>query len=244
MKMTNFEIVKSIVNGLYRFISDPMIRKQFYGVELLSLEIAKREAAATADYIYEMCPDGIMQFPTRESLFEYALPKTGEGLFLEFGVYKGASINLTATILERLGRTPEIYGFDAFEGIDEDVVGTDLPKGGLSCHGQAPAVHRFVTLVKGWFSDTLPAFVRDRPDAGAAFIHVDSDTYASTTEIFRHCNGMVRAGTIIIFDEYWNYAFWKLNEHKAWREFVAENGITYKYIAHSGLQVAVQVLSR
>lgn len=242
--MTGQELIKSIVNGLYHFIQDPGVRKQIYGIELLTLEMAKREAAATADYIYAMCPEGIMQFPTRERLFEYALPKTGDGIFLEFGVYKGASINLTAIIMERLGRSPRIFGFDAFEGIDEDMVGTDLPKGGLTCGGQAPAVHRFVTLIKGWFTQTLPVFAREQPSGKAAFIHVDSDTYASTREIFRNCGHMVQEGTIIIFDEYWNYPFWKLNEHKAWREFVEETGLTYRYIGHSGLQVAVQVLSR
>lgn len=241
--INRIEIIKSIVNGLYHFILDPSVRKHVYGVELLSLEIAKREAAATADYIYQMCPEGIMQFQTRERMFEYVLPKTGDGVFLEFGVYKGASINLTAVIMEKLGRSPKLYGFDAFEGIDEDMVGTDLPKGGLSCDGQTPAVHRFVTLVKGWFNETLPEFTKNNTEK-AAFIHVDSDTYSSTKEIFKNCNKMVDEGTIIIFDEYWNYAFWKLNEHKAWREFVEENNIEYKYIAHSGLQVAVQVLKR
>ena len=39
-------------------------------------------------------------------------------LFLEFGVYKGDSINLFGNFLLKHGR--EIYGFDSFEGLEEE----------------------------------------------------------------------------------------------------------------------------
>ena len=45
--------------------------------------------------------------------------KIENGLFLEFGVWKGGSINLFAKQLSKNGNT--IYGFDSFEGLKEEL---------------------------------------------------------------------------------------------------------------------------
>lgn len=237
------QLLKTIANALWAFYTDGAFRARLMGQDMLAFELQRRAVSDTADYIGEHCP-GIMTFGERFKMFEYVLPKTRDGLFLEFGVYKGASINFTAAFMERLGRPTRHYGFDAFEGIDEDMRGTDLPKGGLSLGGRIPeGLHPNVEIVKGWFDATLPGFVRER-GRDIAFIHVDSDTYASTKIIFDTCGPLIGPGTIIIFDEYWSYPAWRQNEHKAWREFVDANGVTYRYLAHSGMQVAVEVLSR
>ena len=52
-------------------------------------------------------------------------------------------------------------------------------------------------------------------------------------------------GSIVLFDEYYNFHRWQQHEFKAFQEFVEKSGLTYEYIAFSvtGQQVAVRVLS-
>ena len=49
-----------------------------------------------------------------------------------------------------------------------------------------------------------------------------------------------------MFDEYYNYPNWREHEFKAFREFVDEAGLAYKYVGFSTLQgqAAVQILDR
>jgi hypothetical protein len=51
------------------------------------------------------------------------------------------------------------------------------------------------------------------------------------------------SGTIIIFDEYFNYPGWEVGEFKAFAEFVAEKNVSYRYIAYvpNHQQVAVVI---
>jgi len=40
----------------------------------------------------------------------------------------------------------------------------------------------------------------------------------------------LRVGTVIVFDEYFNFAGWEEHEHRAWTEFVAPTGIGFEYL--------------
>jgi len=51
----------------------------------------------------------------------------------------------------------------------------------------------------------------------------------------------LQAGTVIVFDEYFNYPNWQQHEFKAWREFVAERGVSYEYLAFARQQVALRI---
>jgi hypothetical protein len=41
--------------------------------------------------------------------------------------------------------------------------------------------------------------------------------------------GRFRVGTVIHFDEYYNYPNWREHEYKAWQELVQAHGIEYRY---------------
>ena len=158
------------------------------------------------------------------------------GGYLEFGVYTGNSINFIASTL------PDkiIYGFDSFEGLPEDWR-YDLRKGNFNVNGNLPHVNENVRLVKGWFNETLPEFVRTHPEP-CAFIHVDCDLYSSTKTIFDNLKNQIVPGTVIAFDEYFNYPGWQEGEYKAFAEFVAEKNIDFEYIARTDKeQVAVKI---
>jgi hypothetical protein len=114
-----------------------------------------RTAVSSADYI-EKHLSTVLLFHDRELLWDHALAhaKT-DGLFMEFGVWSGSSINTFAARLP--GKT--IYGFDSFEGLKEDYPGTGFSKSSFGLGGIMPKVLPNVTLVKGWFDETVPKFL-------------------------------------------------------------------------------------
>ena len=158
------------------------------------------------------------------------------GRILEFGVYKGNSINfISATLPDKI-----VYGFDSFEGLPEDWR-YDLRKGNFNVEGNLPQVNANVRLIKGWFNETLPDFVKAHPEP-CAFIHVDCDLYSSTKTIFDNLKNQIIPGTVIAFDEYFNYVGWQEGEHKAFMELVAENNFDFEYIARDDTcRVAVKI---
>jgi hypothetical protein len=45
------------------------------------------------------------------------------------------------------------------------------------------------------------------------------------------CKTRLTPDTVIILDDYHGFRGWKLGQFQAWAEFVAENKLTYEYIA-------------
>ena len=95
-----------------------------------------------------------------------------DGLFLEFGVYTGSTINLMSNIL----KDKMFYGFDSFEGLPEDWIGSNCTKGSFSLNGNLPIVNDNVKLIKGWFNESLPVFLNEHK-GNIAFMHIDSDDW-------------------------------------------------------------------
>jgi hypothetical protein len=75
-------------------------------------------------------------------------------------------------------------------------------------------------------------------------LHIDSDLYSSAKTIFKNLGHLIKSGTIIVFDEYFNYPGWERNEYKAFSEFIDENKKRYEYLGYVGIhsQVAVKIL--
>jgi hypothetical protein len=161
------------------------------------------------------------------------------GLHLEFGIYKGDSINHFAEA------SPDVtwYGFDSFEGLPEAWT-LGAKAGAFSIGGRLPPVRGNVRLTKGFFEQTLPGFVAQHRGETIALLHVDCDLYSSTVTILGNLAGMIAPGTIIVFDELINYHGWEEGEFKAFMEFVAARNLAFEYIAYNrtGGQVAVRIL--
>ena len=159
-----------------------------------------------------------------------------DGLYLEFGVYKGHSIKIIAE------NKPDkiVYGFDSFEGLPEDWRQGFL-KGSFNVNGALPEVKENVQLVKGWFDETLPNFVKEHSEP-CAFIHIDCDLYSSTKTVFNELKNKIVNGTVIVFDEYFNYIGWEHGEYKAFKEFLEETGLTCEYLSYTATeQAAVKI---
>jgi Methyltransferase domain len=182
-------------------------------------------------------------FKGRHQLYRFVMSQVADkasGLFLEFGVYKGDSINRLADL------RPDVHwhGFDSFEGLPEAwTLGSK--KGAFDIGGTLPPVRDNVTLTKGFFEQTLPEFAARHRDDKVAVLHVDCDLYSATKTIFDQLENMLQPGCIIIFDEYFNYPGWQDGEYKACAECVANTGRSFEYIAYvrTGGQVAVRLVA-
>ena len=83
-----------------------------------------------------------------------------QGLWLEFGVFQGASINRTSLFRERYcgAGSGVVTGFDTFTGLPE-AWGSTFKEGAFSLAGAFPPVRPNVELVKGLFSESLPTWI-------------------------------------------------------------------------------------
>jgi hypothetical protein len=196
----------------------------------------------TVNYIESTSLATAARFPHRGYLWRHLFKEycSEDGLFLEFGVHQGESINYFADL------KPErhFYGFDSFEGLPEDWSNGLIHKKGTFAlkNGQPPEVRENVSLIKGWFNETLPIFLAEHPDETCAFVHIDCDIYASAKTVLDSLKEKIKPGTVLLFDEYFNYPGWRMHEFKAFQEFVEANDISYEYLGFTFLNPAVAVL--
>jgi hypothetical protein len=159
-------------------------------------------------------------------------------LILEFGVWKGESINFFAEAIPY----SKVYGFDSFHGLEENWYGYSLAKNAFDLGGKLPKVRKNAELIPGWYSETLPTFMLNHSGATIGLIHLDSDTYTPTKFVLNRLKDSISKGTIIVFDEFFGYPNWELHEFLAWSEFVEENKLDFRYLGYTNMQVAVEVL--
>lgn len=158
-------------------------------------------------------------------------------LFLEFGVFEGWSINFCSSLIPEA----KFYGFDSFEGLPE--TSGVWVKGEFDVKEKLPKVNKNVSLIKGYFNETLPKFLEEHKEK-AAFIHIDCDLYSSTKTVFDNIYDRIVPNTVIQFDEYYNYPGWRNHEFKAFQEFCKKYSVEYEYIGiSSAYQVAVVIKS-
>ena len=196
---------------------------------------AKREAV---DYIVANMQSALV-LPDRLALLGFALSRAPQdGLVMEFGVEKGTSLRHLATLTPRT-----VHGFDSFEGLPGDWTGTKEAKGAFDLKGRLPSVPANARLHVGWFDKTLPAFLATQSES-CALVHIDCDIYESTAAVFKALAGRIVPGTVIVFDEYFNYPGWRQHEYKAFQEFVTGAGLHYRYLGFAAEKghVAVRIV--
>lgn len=176
--------------------------------------------------------------PTRPALYDYVATLIQEPVsYLEFGVFKGESLRHWARLFKHPDST--LHGFDSFEGLPEDWGPVD--RAYLNVHGSMPKIDDpRVKLFKGWFSDTLPGYVRDFKPKGSLVVYLDADLYSSTIFVLKELRPFMKPGTILIFDEFWD----REHEMKAFTEFLKEARFTIECLAATRTlsQVAFRIL--
>jgi len=223
---------EKIIQKIFRIV-DGYVDENSHNIKR---ELQKRALTQTAEFVEKNMAQ-TKSFVDKFSLLEYSIDLTNnEGLFIEFGVFEGDTINFISSITENT-----VYGFDSFEGLPEKWR-DDFEKGKFRVE-KVPKVKNNVKLVKGWFKDTLPPFVNSHSD-NCAFIHIDCDLYSSTKTVFKYLNKKITKGTVIVFDEFFNYPGWKNGEYKAFVEFIESSNLKFEFIGYCcyNEQVAVKIL--
>lgn len=208
---------------------------KYYSSNLL-LDMNLEAKSETLKYIKINMADAPF-FEKHHHMVNYVLKQIdGSGLNLEFGVGRGKSMRWIASTIK-----DTVHGFDSFDGIQEHWNGNLI---GAFAQKRIPKFSDNVNLHIGYFNKTLPIFLKKYTDS-IAFLHIDCDLYSSTAMIFKLLGNRLRPGSIILFDEYYNFYRWKHHEFKAFQEFVKSNGLEYEYIGYSvtGQQVAIKILA-
>lgn len=156
----------------------------------------------------------------REALYRALLPSIAEpATYLEFGVFDGTSMRRWAGLLRHAEST--LDGFDSFEGLPEDW-GFATHKEVFDVGGKIPQIDDArVRFHKGWFQDTLPVHLAKFAPCDCLVVHLDADLYSSTIYVLRALRPFLKAGTILIFDEFFD----REHELKAFDEFLRDTGM-------------------
>jgi Methyltransferase domain len=199
MLVTNFKLkafLYKIICGIYQAVDVGRIHPM--------RERSLRALQRSVDYIERAMPDAL-GFESQRDLLEFALSAVKiDGHYLEFGVFSGGTIRFIA---KRVG-SRTVHGFDSFEGLPEPWSGFMLNSSSFDQKGRLPRVPGNVRLHRGWFDDSLPRWLQTNPGQ-VAFIHVDCNVYSSTHTLLSLLADRIVPGTIILFDEYFNYPNWE-----------------------------------
>ena len=171
--------------------------------------------------------------------------KTKQGLWLEFGVREGTTIEQFL----KYTSTAHIHGFDSWQGLPEawDVGNKIYQPGDMNV--PMPVFDSRVELWKGWFEDTIDPWMAKHKGT-IQLLHVDGDLYSSAKTVLTKLNDRIIPGTVIIFDEIANWRLagkmsnWCNGEWLALIEWMQEFGREVQPLARSCLnQASVEVLN-
>jgi hypothetical protein len=190
-------------------------------IDLARLRIAAEESALFVSRTAPMA----RSYRNKWQLLDVAVGAVRlSGLYCEFGVFTGESINYIAAKV-----TGEVHGFDSFEGLPEDWRASF--EAGKFKVKELPKVAPNIILHKGWFHNSIPGFLQDTSDP-IAFLHIDCDLCSSTGTVLRALADRIVAGTVIQFDEFFNYPGWRSGEYEAFTEFCLDRSVELEYIGY------------
>jgi len=169
-------------------------------------------------------------FPKRYELYQHILDKViGNNPinYLEFGVYKGASIKYF--VEAHTNTESKFYGFDTFTGLPEkwEFFSETMEQGHFSTKGEVPDIKDSrVKFIAGLFQDTLPKFLQETDLSNRLVIHLDADIYSATLYVLTKMHDIIKPGTIIVFDEFSSV----LHEFRAMDDYCTAYRQSYKVL--------------
>ena len=198
-----------------------------------------RERRVRIDTRRRLVPEQSLRALLSRGLRMLAEPHGRESLgdYLEFGVYNGTSLTCAYRELSALGASHvRLFGFDSFQGFPPSAAHEDR---GIWKPGRCNSPLSFTTavlesegvdldrvsLVPGWFTDTLNAeTIHTHRLTKASVIMIDCDLYSSTKQALTFCAPLMAEQTLVLFDE-WHIRGDEeaLGEKKAFQEFLEEH---------------------
>ena len=181
-------------------------------------------------------------YSSREKLFEEFIDKTSEIQILEFGVFRGNSINFLA----KLNSNPKtkIYGFDSFEGLSDEW-NYRMFGGKKKGHFKVNDINDLeitdtrIKLIKGYFNETLKKNLYLLSNSKKTYIHFDADLYSSTLFCLTSLHGYFKSYTAF-FDEF------PISECSALNDYISSYNVEVKYLGKTkdNVRVACEIISK
>jgi len=159
--------------------------------------------------------DNQNRLPVFRAAFEAQAAAPAPGDYLEFGVARGTSFITAFDMMQevRPGQASRFHAFDSFEGLPET-------EGHFEANDMAYSEATFskyiekagvdisrVTRTKGFFErdKTAEAIAALGLTPGAHVVHIDCDLYVSTVEVLKAIEGILRPGSVLIFDDWYSF---------------------------------------
>jgi len=166
------------------------------------------------------------------------------GSVIECGTYRGRTLLGMAHLLRKRGIEAKIYGLDSFQGFpdptEEDALESrvipdaaqkgyfgDVSYDELNDRIRQLGFSEQVTLVKGFFENTLPSL----SDEVFTLIHLDCDLYQSYKTCLEFLYDRLLPGGYIVFDEYDEPDLAYPGAHRAIDEFFADKPEQIQFFA-------------
>lgn len=143
--------------------------------------------------------------------------------YLEFGVYKGNSMRLVSKYLPNKKK----FGFDSFAGFPGD--GRFDWKKNFTLNNPPKFNDQNITIIKGFFEQTLPVFFQKKLEID--LINIDCDIFSSTETILNNAGHKIDDKCLIYFDEAINYPLFFNNEIKALYNYMIQQNRGCDFIA-------------
>lgn len=166
-------------------------------------------------YIYEK------RYKLYEKLIETEQLNRAPLDYLEFGVYKGESIEWwTKHISDRQSR---FFGFDTFEGLPRDW--NSNAKAGTFATGKIPQISDVrCQMIVGRFEKTVHEFLSSYQRRARILAHLDADIYSSTIVVLTAIFPYLQPGDLLMFDEFSS----PVDEFRAFQAFVSSFEVRYQ----------------
>lgn len=185
-------------------------------------------------------PENAFSASLRRELLELTCRMSQDRLgdYLEFGVFNGTSLSCAHRVLNELSMNHvRCFGFDSFEGLPQEAARDDKGiwfPGQFACRisvtrkllSERNIDWERVTLIKGWFNDSLnDETIKRYGITSASVVMIDCDLYSSTASCLEFIAPILTDNAVLIFDDWnsHNLADKKLGERKAFEEFIAEH---------------------
>jgi len=202
---------------------------------LVSLEKYK-EFSKTIDQIITIVEsDHPKIFSSRLDNLTYAMSLIPEsGSIVEFGVYRGETLNHLRNLTKR-----PVWGFDSFEGFAEGTAWSQYKEIGRANVELPNGLINNQYIVPGYFHETLPSWLSFNTDY-LAFTHYDAGHYEAAKSVLNLIKPRLIPGSILVFDEFIPHQTeLRADEFEA---FIEEIDLKHRFLSRSEFSVTIQIV--
>jgi len=208
----------------------PALGAIFKDISVAGQLVAASEAAVWLHQHADKAP----AFARRSALLESIVPQIPpDGDLAEFGVFDGA---ITRFMRPRFPNR-RYHAFDSFRGVPE-AMSLAVHQYSFDLDGKIPDLPPNTTIHAGWFEDTIPMW-RERFGGSIAWAYIDCDLYESVCTVLEGLSDRIKPGTILSYDDWYNFPNWKQHSYRATQEWTKRTGIKLRPLAFTTLEQSV-----